>query len=1855
MKAFIIPKLLWVIVLLYIIIPSIQSQNNNWQNTHERTFVFEITNKEALKLLKNPRDSLIHKMLHTPVASFINKWDNPPEQGHFIHANIYKNIVYYDYVPIIPFQVFIFKEYGKLTLQIIDKEGNIRDNAKVKITEQWRIFNKRVDFDKESQTYRIDDWSENTNRILTVELDNFRAIFNLQKHLVSNWDNSYNDFDNKPQFYSYMITDKNKYKPNETVRFKSYALSGNKRPLKQDLEVWMKTDPSKWEYKKISTLSPYNPGGYAGEIELHDSLKLKLDKTYSIQLRDKRKRIVANTLFRYEDYELFDSKLEIKSYDKSHYYPETNYLEIKATDANNLLLQDVKADIYIHRNSVSQTYTDVFVLSDTISHEKISLDNTQNTIYPIPADLFGNANCVYKVEVVVLTHDNQRLVYNDLISFYKSHYDITTSTRNDTLCFDFKKGGKPQKVKGVLRYNNSKEIKEVELPYEELFKQATVSYDFTIPEYDYHKQIFTYDQDPLLDMEGGLVADSFNIKLINPLALDVSWYIYQGNILLQKGSGKELDFKYADPRLDVTHYVEVFYFMGDKEEVYRRTFVPKTQYLSLDLDMPDRIYPGQTLDATITVKDHFEKPVKGVDLTAFAVNTMLGYEVPDLPYYGDLPGTREKRATYSIDQRKYIYYNRLDYEFWNKIAGLDTMLYYRITYPQNGRFVHTIDTPDSTTQFAPFIMKNGDAVNIYVIERDEEPLYFSWTNQLKNYSFPADTLKKTITLRLHDRLIILPDMKLEKGKKTIISLDPDNLPPDVRVQHIYYKDKEKRNIFTPNEVNKYSQYTCLLPVSGESYSFLTQDGYYYPISYSCTKLRKNKVLAGPIRPRPSRYNNGVEYKHEGGFSYEFDSNVIYKYPEKVCPEYLLFKYDHDILSSFNDFQLNRNSVEKLVKECQSQAPWHPRYIRLYQKHMDLNFHLPVEKDSTGVANLLFRNTENDSIFYPNIYENGKWRYADIPSGVYDIIVLYNSAKYLMKEDVSLKSYAYTGINMSNLLPHDADSLSHKWLLLKEHTGAINDLYERDRWAQLIERPVNKSKRWNTITGFVYDPEGEPLIGCTVRIKGTTFGTITNMDGYFELDLSGINNNTLEISYIGYKTKELNVRPGTEIIVKIEEYSQMLQEVAVIGYGLSKRSYLTGSVAGISVNNNTPQAPQEKLEEAESRKRETEEAESRLYQELLQLNGLRSNFSDVGFWQPSLITDKQGEAQFNVTFPDNITKWDAVVYAMNRKLKTGTLRKSIRSYKPLMAELRVPQFLVEGDISYFAGNIRNYTNDKEISGEIVFVLESDTLLNNPIVFSTSHQDKIPVTAVQTTDSLTATYLFSREDGYSDGEKRSIPIEKQGTEIEEGILSFMTDKAPFRVAATENENIDITITGNQLDVYMNVAHYLWGYRYACNEQLASKLTGLLNYKIYQEYTGNKFKYDNQVNRIIKRLVNNQNRDKLWSWWGNSTSTSFWMSAHILRALSMAKNTGYTVNLNMKKVEDDYVYTRSYRTSSLNDIEILHALSEWNTQQNYKEAVLRLEKEVYEQEAKEDSIARVHKKSRTKSYLKEKLLLWEIKQKQDAGYVSDSVAKYLKKDILGSVYCDDDIKRSWYNDELATTLIAYRIIKNDSLLTHHKEAMQMYIMRSKRFGWNTYQASSALTTVLPDLVKAPSGKNKIATVLVQGKENKEITEFPYSTTLNTGEYLDIEKVNGVPLIFSASSVRHVTQERESDAFSITTSFKEGDILTAGKPVELIVKVNVKQENPEYVMIEIPIPAGCSYHSKPGAISYNKESHREYFKEKTVIFCENLPQGEYEFSLSLLPRYTGKYTLNPAKVELMYFPVINANNDMRGINIEN
>jgi uncharacterized protein YfaS (alpha-2-macroglobulin family) len=92
--------------------------------------------------------------------------------------------------------------------------------------------------------------------------------------------------------------------------------------------------------------------------------------------------------------------------------------------------------------------------------------------------------------------------------------------------------------------------------------------------------------------------------------------------------------------------------------------------------------------------------------------------------------------------------------------------------------------------------------------------------------------------------------------------------------------------------------------------------------------------------------------------------------------------------------------------------------------------------------------------------------------------------------------------------------------------------------------------------------------------------------------------------------------------------------------------------------------------------------------------------------------------------------------------------------------------------------------------------------------------------------------------------------------------------------------------------------------------------------------------------------------------------------------------------------------------------------------------------------------------------------------------------------------------------------------------------------------------------------------------------------------------------------------------------------------------------KKDADYVMIEVPIPAGYSYQSKTN--SRRDYWHREYFKDRTSIFCERLTTGYYTFEIDLIPRFSGYYQINPAKAELMYFPVKFGNNLIRSVRIE-
>ncbi|MEG1587215.1 MAG: carboxypeptidase-like regulatory domain-containing protein, partial [Bacteroidales bacterium] len=100
-----------------------------------------------------------------------------------------------------------------------------------------------------------------------------------------------------------------------------------------------------------------------------------------------------------------------------------------------------------------------------------------------------------------------------------------------------------------------------------------------------------------------------------------------------------------------------------------------------------------------------------------------------------------------------------------------------------------------------------------------------------------------------------------------------------------------------------------------------------------------------------------------------------------------------------------------------------------------------------------------------------------------------------------------------------------------------------------------------VKGNILDEQKQPMIGVSVVVKGTTNGTITDLDGNFSISVPSPKA-ILEISYIGYKTQEIAAGHNTSLNITMDPDTKALDEVVVIGYGTVKKRDLTGAVVSV---------------------------------------------------------------------------------------------------------------------------------------------------------------------------------------------------------------------------------------------------------------------------------------------------------------------------------------------------------------------------------------------------------------------------------------------------------------------------------------------------------------------------------------------------------------------------------------------------------------------------------------------------------------------------------------------------------------------
>lgn len=189
--------------------------------------------------------------------------------------------------------------------------------------------------------------------------------------------------------------------------------------------------------------------------------------------------------------------------------------------------------------------------------------------------------------------------------------------------------------------------------------------------------------------------------------------------------------------------------------------------------------------------------------------------------------------------------------------------------------------------------------------------------------------------------------------------------------------------------------------------------------------------------------------------------------------------------------------------------------------------------------------------------------------------------------------------------------------------------------------LNAQTSNKNITGTVLDTQREPVIGATVAVKGTTLGTMTDVDGKFKLSVPS--KGTLVVSYIGYTTQELEITEKSNYEIVMSEGALNLEEVVVVGYGTMRKKDLTGSVIQIrpdDLANENPKTVQDILRGTPGL--QVGYSATAKGGGNMEIRGQRSVYTDGGHNNPLLILDgMQFYGELSEINPDDIAQIDVL--------------------------------------------------------------------------------------------------------------------------------------------------------------------------------------------------------------------------------------------------------------------------------------------------------------------------------------------------------------------------------------------------------------------------------------------------------------------------------------------------------------------------------------------------------------------------------------------------------------------------------------
>ncbi len=1715
----------------------------------------------------------------------------------------------------------------------------------------------------------------------------------------------------------YVILNQPKYKPLDTVKFKAYIVNKKWNQYKQNVYLHLKYyNKNTYVDQIVETIQPITAGAYTGEFVMVDSLPVDISYNLQFETKN-RKKLIAKSFKSEDYVLDEIGAYKFKADKETYYRNDSLHFTAAATDANGLNLLDGKATLTLVVKTIQLTYRDTVFVKDTLYEKEIKLATDGNTKFDITAANFPNADLEIEAQLTFKNANNEIHVEKQTIRYAYNIKEIVATQLNDSLQITYIENGIESKNIALLYANSKLidtivlpkkiRINNLTKQYNFLLKDSSINEKFIVPN-NYNVDVERVSNK---DTFGFKLYNPYKIPVYYSILNG------QQIIAVGSDSSNIMQWQKTVSNPRQMYVVRWQYYWAGNEVQKQENIGLLFKILNIKVNAKTEVYPGQKDSIQLTVTDYKGKPAAKINLTAVSYNKQFKKDIkigmpPYLAKYKSkkfIDRAEYENANISSLPTKYLLgKNRI----WLNKFGLDTMEFYKIIFPTKNFYDALTPIENFVPQLAVHLLDNGKPIEIYMLYINRQLVYYNGVTDKMKYTFSVYPGITQIGIRTIDKYIEIDSFYVQPNYKHDVSIDIDKLPEHSSIKKVknywsvhelnlienttikiknnainnnaYLWQAEKLVQLNGNTTHTAGPFTTSTVTFFSPYKFDTEfnfeAGYEYSFSKNLVRLEKKSMFAKYDTSNKLPIYNATILNY--GDILPIIPTISYPIPAKQL--YLNTTYNYNYEKYYS--QPGTGTIQITTK-----ADTNFRYIILFNN------------DNNKIACVLTYNTVLHNVV-PGNYNVLLVSYNFNTLCVNNFIVQANGTTVVKTNGLPFtKNHPVVSQLLYEI--ETAKPVDHN---VKQLQKSITNEYLALQKGNILFDAENGI----TVSGSVVDYKtGIAVPFATIYIVGYSIGFSADKNGQFFCKNLKAGEYVFEVTALGYngtkiivngKYQKNNFVKATLLIASANELNTVIVTTGLglqrqskqLGYSTARvSSYdlfqnktvnlengLTGKVSGLLIQttnngvlndtkitlrgirsltgNNQPLLVVDgivnKLGNLNSINPNDIESITILKPEQAVVlfgpdgaNGAvmvstklkkdRTIFKDYAIWEPNFFTDNSGKATISVTYPDNVTGWQTYFVAMDKRRRIGLANVFTQAVKPIVAQLNLPTFLIEADTSIIIGKSLNHTADTyQSTGNFFINNVALPTIQNTLKSNDATINEQPIT-IYNTDTATIAFKLQTNSGFKDGEERKIPVFKIGTNETIGNFWVLQNDTTVQFKAIQgSKEIKLYAQDNTLDVLLLALEELKNYPFACMEQTASKLSGLENEK--QIKAALKLPFYNQkiIDQLLLKLQKEQNFDGGWPWWENGKS-NFYITNYIINILLVFR-ANPLVETN---VRNGFIYLQNQLQSLPKNelVAALYTLSQGKHELDYAKWLMPIAFDSLPRHAQWQQV--------------------QILQNTHKKYTLqlDSLLTYKKQTILGGLYWGNDNYR-WYSNANATTVLAYNVLKNDSAYKYLLPSIIQYFIETKKGNtWrNTVEVASIIQTILPQILAQQQNFNTPASLAITGDTSYTIKTFPYKAAIknNNIKNIAIQNTGGGMVYFTANQqVFNSNPIPVNNNFVITTSFLKNKQpvteIKAGQKITM--KVNVQAlKDAEFLMLEIPIPAGCIYANKS---NNDYGIFKEFYKNKVLLFTEFLKTGNHIFEIELEPRYKGNYTLNPAKVELMYYPTFYGRNGVEKVKI--